>query len=78
MSKRSSEIIYLVNTETLTINGNCNFLNALVLEKNETNFNFFPVSAQISIPSVKDGQSCILFSDGDSLNAICSMKDVNK
>lgn len=29
------------------------------------------------MPSSKDGQSCLLFSDGDSLNAICSVRDVS-
>lgn len=29
------------------------------------------------MPSSKDGQSCLLFSDEDSLNAICSLKDDN-
>lgn len=32
---------------------------------------------QIPMPSNKDGQNCILFSDEDSFNAICSLKDVS-
>lgn len=29
------------------------------------------------MPSNKDGHNCLLFSDEDSLNAICSLKDDN-
>lgn len=32
-------------------------------------------SAQVSIPTTRDGQQCLLFSDGESLNAICTAKD---
>lgn len=33
-------------------------------------------TTQISIPTTKDGQNCLIFSDGESLNVICSTKDV--
>lgn len=40
-------------------------------------FTFTIATIQIPMPPNKDGQNCILFSDEDSLNAICSLKDVS-
>lgn len=37
---------------------------------------FIKAAAKINIPSTKDGQHCLLFSDSDSLNAITTSKDV--
>lgn len=77
ISKRSNETMFMVNTETLSLN--CKSLISslvfLFLIENSS----FPITAtaQISMPSNKDGQNCLLFSDEDSLNAICSLKDDN-
>lgn len=54
ISKRNTESILIVNTETLNIMS----------------------AAQVIIPPTKDGQNCLLFSDGESLNAICTTNDV--
>lgn len=54
ISKRNTESILIVNTETLNIVS----------------------AAQVTIPPTKDGQNCLLFSDGESLNAICTTNDV--
>lgn len=78
ISKRSNETMLVVNTETLSIS--CKSTKAENVLLNHTNIIvlFILVSAtiQIAMPSNKDGQNCILFSDEDSLNAICSLKDV--
>lgn len=53
ISKRCSDTLFVVNTDTLTISS----------------------TIQISMPPGADGQNCVLFSDGTSLNAICSIKE---
>lgn len=32
-------------------------------------------AAQVTIPTTREGQHCLLFSDGESINAICTAKD---
>lgn len=69
----------VVNTETLSIS--CKFTETENVLLNHTNIIVLCIlisaTIQIAMPSNKDGQNCILFSDEDSLNAICSLKDVS-
>lgn len=76
ISKRNNEILFVVNTDSLAIT--CKTNSILFFWKFNFNIcNFSSATIQISMPSCKEGQNCLLFSDEDSLNAICSIKDVS-